>query len=77
MKHNINIENIDFSEDFNEDISLLSYWVSGSLNFEDEEYEIVGSIDEWESIDDLHLLHETPFTEEELEDNINMRKEYF
>jgi len=77
MKHNINIENIDFSEDFNEDTSLLSYWVSGSLNFEDEEYEIVGSIDEWESIDDLHLLHETPFTEEELEDNINMRKEYF
>ena len=77
MKHNINIENIDFSEDFNEDTNLLSYWVSGTLNFEDEEYEIVGSIDEWESIDDLHLLHETPFTEEELEDNINRGKNIF
>lgn len=77
MKHNINIENIDFSEDFNEDTNLLSYWVSGTLNFEDEEYEIVGSIDEWESIDDLHLLHETPFTEEELEDNIIRGKNIF
>ena len=42
MRHNINIENIDFSEDYNEVTSLQSYWVSGNLNFEGEEYEIIG-----------------------------------
>tara|TARA_B100001109_G_C18584825_1_gene345052 strand:+ start:55 stop:516 length:462 start_codon:yes stop_codon:yes gene_type:complete len=75
--HNINIENIDFSEDYNEVTSLQSYWVSGNLNFEGEEYEIIGSIDEWENIDDLHLLHETPFSEEELEENTKRGKNIF
>ena len=70
MKYNINIQNISFSPDFNEITGLESYWVSGTLIFKDEEYEIVGSIDQWENINDLHLLHETPFTEEELESNI-------
>ena len=57
MKHNINIKNISFSDDFNEITGLISYWVSGPLNFKDEEYEIVGSINQWKNIDDLHLLH--------------------
>ena len=61
MKHNI--KNISFSDDFNDVTGLLSYWVSGTLSFKDEEYEILESIDRWENIDDLHLLHETPFTE--------------
>ena len=63
MKHNIKIKNISFSDDFNDVTGLLSYWVSGTLSFKDEEYEILESIDRWENIDDLHLLHETPFTE--------------
>ena len=77
MKHNINIENISFSDDFNDVTGLLSYWVSGTLSFKDEEYEILGSIDQWENIDDLHLLHETPFTEEELNSNIKRGRNIF
>ena len=77
MKYNINIQNISFSTDFNEITGLESYWVSGTLIFKDEEYEIVGSIDQWENINDLHLLHETPFTEEELESNIKRGKNIF
>ena len=77
MKYNINIQNISFSPDFNEITGLESYWVSGTLIFKDEEYEIVGSIDQWENINDLHLLHETPFTEEELESNIKRGKNIF
>jgi hypothetical protein len=77
MKYNINIQNISFSPDFNEITGLESYWVSGTLIFKDEEYEIVGSIDQWENINDLHLLHETPFTDEELESNIKRGKNIF
>jgi hypothetical protein len=77
MKYNISIQNISFSPDFNEITGLESYWVSGTLIFKDEEYEIVGSIDQWENINDLHLLHETPFTEEELESNIKRGKNIF
>ena len=77
MKHNINIKNISFSDDFNDVSGLLSYWVSGTLSFKDEEYEILGSIDQWENIDDLHLLHETPFTEEELNSNIKRGRNIF
>ena len=77
MKYNIHIQNISFSPDFNEITGLESYWVSGTLIFKDEEYEIVGSIDQWENINDLHLLHETPFTEEELESNIKRGKNIF
>ena len=77
MKHNINIKNISFSDDFNDVTGLLSYWVSGTLSFKDEEYEILGSIDQWENIDDLHLLHETPFTEEELNSNIKRGRNIF
>jgi len=77
LKHNISINNISFSDDFNEITGLISYWVSGTLNFKDEDYEILGSIDEWETIDDLHLLHETPFTEEELNSNIKRGRNIF
>ena len=77
MKHNIKIKNISFSDDFNDVTGLLSYWVSGTLSFKDEEYEILGSIDQWENIDDLHLLHETPFTEEELNSNIKRGRNIF
>ena len=77
MKHHISINNISFSDDFNEITGLISYWVSGTLNFKDEDYEILGSIDEWETIDDLHLLHENPFTEEELEGNNKRGKNIF
>ena len=38
MKHNIKIKNISFSDDFNDVTGLLSYWVSGTLSFKDEEY---------------------------------------
>ena len=77
MKHNIKIKNISFSDDFNDVTGLLSYWVSGTLSFKDEEYEILGSINQWENIDDLHLLHETPFTEEELNSNIKRGRNIF
>ena len=77
MKHNIKIKNISFSDDFNDVTGLLSYWVSGTLSFKDEEYEILESIDRWENIDDLHLLHETPFTEEELNSNIKRGRNIF
>ena len=77
MKHNISINNISFSDDFNEITGLISYWVSGTLNFKDEDYEVLGSIDEWETIDDLHLLHENPFTEKELEGNNKRGKNIF
>tara|TARA_B100000401_G_scaffold307512_1_gene211704 strand:- start:431 stop:883 length:453 start_codon:yes stop_codon:yes gene_type:complete len=77
MKYNIKIKNISFSDDFNDVTGLLSYWVSGTLSFKDEEYEILGSIDQWENIDDLHLLHETPFTEEELNSNIKRGRNIF
>ena len=77
MKYNIKIKNISFSDDFNDVTGVLSYWASGTLSFKDEEYEILGSIDQWENIDDLHLLHETPFTEEELNSNIKRGRNIF